>query len=116
VVLNRSQVVARAGAGTGGSIRIVAGQFIADVDSAVDASSETGIDGTVQIESPDVDLTGTLDVLPSEFADASSLMRQACARQRAGDGSFVVTTHERANAAPDAPLGAGERSEDEGCR
>jgi hypothetical protein len=107
VVLNRSQVVARAGAGTGGSIRIVAGQFVADVDSAVDASSETGIDGTVQIVSPDVDLTGTLDVLPAEFADAAGLMRQACAaRQREGDGSFVVATAARANAAPDAPLGA----------
>ena len=109
VVLNQSQIVARAGAGTGGSIRIVSGQFIADVDSSVDASSETGIDGTVQIESPAVNLTGTLADLPENFADAAGLMRQACAaRQKAGAGSFVVATSERAGAAPDAPLDSGE--------
>jgi filamentous hemagglutinin family protein len=118
VVLNESRIVARAGAGTGGNIRIVAGQFLADVDSAVDASSETGIDGTVQITSPDVDLTGTLDVLPAEFADPAELMRQACAAQRqAGDGSFVVATTARASAAPDGPLDAGGAPADESdCR
>jgi len=121
VVLNGSQIIARAGAGTGGNIRIVAGRFLADTDSAVDASSETGIDGTVQITSPDVDLTGTLDALPSEFADASGLMRQACAARRAeGAGSFVVTTSERAHASPDEPLAAhaagGADDSEEGCR
>jgi filamentous hemagglutinin family protein len=106
VVLNESSIVARAGSGSGGNIRIVAGQFVSDAPSTVDASSQTGIDGSVRIDSPEVDQNSALEVLPSDYADAATLLRAACAaRSGAGSGSFVVRAGARAQAAPDAPLG-----------
>jgi filamentous hemagglutinin family protein len=117
VVLNDSRIVAQAGSGSGGNIRIVAGQFVSDASSTVDASSQTGIDGSVSIDSPEVDQNSALDVLPSDYADAGTLLRAACAaRTGAGAGTFVVRTGARTSAAPDAPLGADDAAEDDCAR
>jgi hypothetical protein len=108
MVMNESRIIARAGAGTGGNIRIVAGQLVSDWSSTIDASSETGIDGTVDIESPEVNLNEQLEALPTEYADTTGLLRSSCAaRAGAGSGSFVVRGTARASAPPDAPLGSG---------
>jgi filamentous hemagglutinin family protein len=116
VVLNESQIIARAGAGTGGNIRIVAGQFVNDAHSTVDASAETGIDGTVEIQTPEVDQNSALDALPSDYADPSNLLRAACAARGAeAGGTFVIRSHARAAASPDAPLGAPDEVRPEGC-
>lgn len=116
VVLNESQIIARAGAGTGGNIRIVAGQFVNDAHSTVDASAETGIDGTVEIQTPEVDQNSALDALPSDYADASDLLRAACAaRNTEAGGTFVIRSRARAPASPDAPLGDAGEVEPEGC-
>jgi filamentous hemagglutinin family protein len=116
MVMNESRIIARAGGGTGGNIRIVAGRLVSDYSSTVDASSDTGIDGTVEIESPEVDLNEQLEALPSDYADTAGLLRSSCAaRTSAGPGSFVVHRRARASAPPDAPLDAGggaEQAED----
>jgi hypothetical protein len=116
VVLNESRIIARAGAGTGGNIRIVAGQFVEDASSTVDASAETGIDGTVEIQTPEIDQNTALDALPSDYADASDLLRAACAaRDSEAGGTFVIRSRGRAPASPDAPLGEPGEVEPEGC-
>lgn len=112
MVMNQSRIIARAGAGTGGNIRIVAGRLVSDFSSSVDASAESGIDGTVEIASPVVDLNEQLEALPSDYADTAGLLRSSCAaRAGAGPGSFVVRSGAKASAPPDAPLDAGGGTE-----
>lgn len=56
------------------------------------ASSDLGIDGIVDIESPDTDvISGALE-LPESFLDAASLLSDRCsARTAKGSSSFVVS-------------------------
>ncbi|MFQ5656931.1 MAG: filamentous hemagglutinin N-terminal domain-containing protein [Candidatus Methylomirabilales bacterium] len=91
VILQNSQIRANAFAGTGGNIKIVAGVFLADPDSVVDASSQLGIDGEVDIQSPVTNLSGTLAPLPEAVLQATALLREACAaRVRGGQVSSLV--------------------------
>jgi len=55
VILKSSSIVANAWGGAGGNINIVAGNFVTDPTSVVDASSQLGIDGNVTIAAPEVD-------------------------------------------------------------
>ncbi len=89
VVLQNSQIVANAFGGPGGNIRIVAGQLIADPATAITASSALGIDGSVNIDAPDTDVSAGLAVLPASFLDAASLLRAGCSGARAGLSSLV---------------------------
>jgi len=52
-ILNNSELHTKAYAGNGGNISIVADQFIKSSDSIIDASSELGVDGEINIHSPD---------------------------------------------------------------
>ncbi|MGH8654905.1 MAG: hypothetical protein ACREYE_23295 [Gammaproteobacteria bacterium] len=92
VVLDGSRIVANARQGRGGNIRIVSDFFFASPDSIVSASSDLGIDGIVDIESPDTDvISGALE-LPESFLDAASLLSDRCsARTAKGSSSFVVS-------------------------
>jgi filamentous hemagglutinin family protein len=78
VVLNQGQITAQADAGNGGNIRIVAEQFIKSYESLVSASSRLGLDGDVQIDSPDENVTEGMLALSSEPMDASRLMKTPC--------------------------------------
>jgi large exoprotein involved in heme utilization and adhesion len=89
VVLDNSQVIARAAEGAGGNIRIFSDYFISE-SSVVDASSQRGISGTVTISSPNVDLGSGLVVLPSGFLDASSLLRASCGARAGNSNSFMA--------------------------
>ena len=97
VVLQGGQIVAQAFAGSGGAIDIIAGSaFISDPASIVDASSTTGISGTVNIQSPLQNVGGELAALSQEFSSAAALLAQQCAA-RAADGkfsTFVVAARE----------------------
>jgi filamentous hemagglutinin family protein len=104
VVLNHSEVKAQADVGNGGNITIAAGDFLRSADSVVDASSRLGISGSVQILSPETDLSGDVAVLPTSFLDASSLLTDACAARSARAGSLVVRGQDRIPDSPDAPL------------
>jgi filamentous hemagglutinin family protein len=115
VVLDHANVIARAVGGNGGNILIQTEHFVPDVSSIVDASSELGIDGEIQITSPGIDLTSELATLDTSFLDASSQLARACASRSGQRGTFVVRGSAR-TASPDAPLdalGAGER--ETGC-
>jgi filamentous hemagglutinin family protein len=115
VVLQNSRIIANAFGGPGGNIRIVAGQFIVDQTSIVSASSALGIDGRVEINAPDSNITGKLVPLPKDFLDASKLLRDRCGAQRGGTSSFSAKGRGGVPPGPDGYLssyamgGAGEQ-------
>ena len=83
-----SRIVANAFGGSGGNIRIIATYFLNTLDTLVDASSQLGVPGTVEISSPNTNLSTQLKVLPAALFDASALMREACAtRYASGRGT-----------------------------
>ena len=97
VVLQNSQVIAKAFAGAGGAIEIIAtSAFIRDPASIVSASSTLGISGTVNIQSPLQNIGGELAPLSEEFSSAAALLAQQCAARAAGGkfSTFVVAARE----------------------
>lgn len=87
VILQNSQLVAQANAGAGGAITVIAGVFIADPNSLVSASSQSGPQGTVNIQSPVQNVGEQLTPLSEQFSSAAALLAQQCAA-RAADGKF----------------------------
>jgi large exoprotein involved in heme utilization and adhesion len=88
VILQNSQIIAQAFAGSGGAIKIVAGSaYIRDPASIVDASSTLGISGPIIIESPVQNVGGRLTPLSQQFSSAAALLAQRCAA-RVADGKF----------------------------
>lgn len=111
LVLDGSRITAFArGAGDGGNILIVADFVIADapLEELLDASSQSGVAGTIEISAPDVDLAGTLATLPTAFLSAADALRERCASRGSGSGpgSFVVTGRSRLPRGPDEDLAA----------
>jgi len=129
VILNQSNILANAFGGPGGNINIVAGNFIVTPDSVVDASSALGLDGTVNISSPDEEVADDLAVLPDNYLDVTSLMSDRCGTAvgasslvNAGPGglavdpdsylpSFATATNQQdqGKGASQASLGGGKR-------
>ena len=103
MVLNRSRIVAKVKDGNAGNIligpqvflpsdRLVFKEVLARAgDSILDATSETGISGQVEVASPDSELAGQLTPLPMTFLDALRMMNTPCEARRARTGSFVHT-------------------------
>lgn len=105
VVLDNSQILANADAGNGGNIQITTQYFIASSDSRVDASANTGVDGAINISSPDTDLSGALADLPASFLNAAALLKQRCAASAGGvSSSFVIAGSGGVPASPDGLL------------
>jgi large exoprotein involved in heme utilization and adhesion len=101
MTLQNSQILAQAVQGQGGTIGITAGTFLADQTSIVSASSQFGLSGTVTIQSPVSNLSGTLATLPQRPLQAHSLLRQSCAAKANGQSStFLVTGRDRLPAEP----------------
>ena len=90
IVLNDSQIIANAFEGNGGNIEIVADHLISSSDSIIQASSELGIDGDITVDSPIVDFSGSLEILPTEFLDVSQLLSQRCASRNAANLSRFI--------------------------
>jgi filamentous hemagglutinin family protein len=90
IVLNHSSIIANAVAGHGGNITIHAGQYIQSADSIVDASSQLGIPGTIEITGPRVDVNGALVVLPSDLRSAAEVLRTSCAARAAQPQSSLI--------------------------
>ncbi len=88
VILNHSNILANAYEGTGGFIDIVADNIIVSADSRIDAASELGIDGTVNLSNPDQDIAKELAVLPENYLDVTGLISDRCGTS-AGASSLV---------------------------
>jgi large exoprotein involved in heme utilization and adhesion len=91
VILQNSQVLAQAVQGRGGDIKIMTPVFLEDPRSLVDASSQFGLSGTVNIQSPTSNLSGTVKQLPSKPSETQALLQNRCAALAGGDQStFIV--------------------------
>ncbi len=90
VILDHSQISAKALEGVGGNIKIVS-QFFLNFDSEISTRSEKGISGSVVINSPNINIGSGTVVLAGGYLDASSLIRQSCAARagRAETSSFT---------------------------
>jgi len=82
-----SKIIANASLGHGGVILLFTQNPINNKGSLIDASSEEGVDGNVEVNLPSLNFTP----LPSNFLDASELIRQRCvARTDDSMSSFIV--------------------------
>ncbi len=104
VILQNSQILAQAFAGTGGNITITAGVFLADPNSLVDASSALGINGSVDIQAPVQNLSGTLVPLQQSYLETAGLLAQRCAARYA-DGQFSTFVLSARDGLPPGPGG-----------
>ena len=88
VTLNKANVIANAPKGRGGNITFVSKSFLQS-EGLIDASGAE--DGTVEIRSPNVDLTGIVVPLPGSLLDAESQLQPYCGVKLAGAiSSFFV--------------------------
>ncbi|HSP05636.1 MAG TPA: hypothetical protein VLR94_00585, partial [Acidobacteriota bacterium] len=78
LIINNSDILARANAGNGGNITLAAEFFLQSADSTISASSKRGLDGRIVIDSPH-QVTGTINVLELPPLDISELLRERCA-------------------------------------
>ena len=74
----------------------------------ISASSQLGVQGTVEIHSPETDVAGTLASLPETFLEAAALMKERCAARKGGEsaGSFVWTGRQGVSWSPDGMIPA----------
>ena len=106
VILQNSQILAQAFAGTGGNITITSGVFLADPSSLIDASSALGISGAVDIRSPVSNISGVIGRLTESALTAQTLLRAACAARLAESkvSSFVQRERDHIPVGPDGLL------------
>jgi filamentous hemagglutinin family protein len=98
-----SGVQANAKGGDGGNLRVTADTILADapLEAILTATSERGINGRVEINSPDVDITAGLVPLPASFFDATTILTKPCA-ERSGADVISLTTR-KYEVLPDSP-------------
>jgi filamentous hemagglutinin family protein len=95
VVLNNSSIVANAFEGRGGNIRIVAGVFLASSDSLVSASSQMGIDGTVDVRAPITSVSGTLAPVRASYLGGAEVLHDRCVALLQGANRSTLTIRGR---------------------
>jgi filamentous hemagglutinin family protein len=91
IILDESKIIANAEGGNGGNITINATVFLTSPDSVVTASSKLGLQGTVEIKAPVIDVSSSLVNLPSTFLNVESLAPKQCATTEEEMSTFVVT-------------------------
>ena len=90
VILEGSNVTAKAVGGPGGNITFVTPLFLADSASTVNASSERGPSGTVNIQSPIANLIGTVGQLASKTSPPQVLLQNRCVALAGGEQSTFI--------------------------
>jgi filamentous hemagglutinin family protein len=89
IILQNSQILAKAVDGQGGNITLIASKgVLVDAQSTLEVTSERGISGTVNIESPIQVLSGTIVPLPSTPVNVATLYAARCV---AGEGGHFST-------------------------
>jgi len=93
-----SDITANAVRGRGGNINIITSGIYGQEfrpsptpRSDITASSDFGVNGTVQINTPDVDPSRGLTNLPEQLVDVSGLVDSSCAVAVSEESNFVVT-------------------------
>ncbi len=104
VILDHSAIIANAEFGNGGNIDIASTVFLASPDSTVSASSRFGLQGTVEISAPYVDLVGNMADLPESLLNIDALLPKPCVESAEEASSFVVRGRDGLPPQPDSLL------------
>lgn len=96
-----SSIEANAFEGAGGNVRIATAALFQSGDSIIEASSELGIEGVVEINSPDTDISGSLVTLPVVYFDPTTVMTRPCAERSGADAIRFV--HRKYEVLPESP-------------
>jgi hypothetical protein len=104
VVINRSIIRANANVADAGDITIAGRNVLISSDSLIQAHSEEGVSGAIQISSPDADIVSQVATLPADFVDPSNRLLPPCVARTERTGSFMVQSREALPRSPDAPL------------
>jgi large exoprotein involved in heme utilization and adhesion len=85
------QIRANAVEGQGGNITLIAdaGVFF-DTSSVLDASSQLGIDGSIDVQAPIINLSGIVTPLPQGTLKVAKMYAERCAAQKGGQFSSFV--------------------------
>ncbi|MBX3305847.1 MAG: filamentous hemagglutinin N-terminal domain-containing protein, partial [Nitrospira sp.] len=103
VIVQGSAVTAQAVDGVGGNMTFVTPLFLADSTSVVSASSQRGPSGTVTIQSPTSNLSGTVGQLAAKPSPPHVLLQNHCsAKSGNGQSTFLLTGR---NSLPEEPGG-----------
>lgn len=92
VILESSSIIANAVLGDGGDISITTQILLATPDSVISASSQFGLAGNIQVNSPDTDLAGSLANLPDSLLTTHARLSDACATLFVTGPSSTFTT------------------------
>ncbi len=104
VLLEDSRISANAILGAGGNINIITNVFLA-TESAVTASSEASVQGTVRIETLQGDISGALVTLGGTLVSTKTNLAERCAMRLEGDVStFLLVGRGGVAPAPDEAL------------
>ena len=87
LVLQRSNLSANAIHGNGGYISIAADGYLPSRESVVSASSEFGLEGSVEIDTPETDVGSGLVILPDGLMSTDANIAERCALRLSGDVS-----------------------------
>jgi len=90
IVVTRSHIQATATAGGGGTIDLIGNVVLVDPFSVIDASSQTGVSGSVNIRAPIQNLSGTIAPLPQEILQPANLYASRCVAYKSGHLSSFV--------------------------
>ena len=88
LILDNTDVIAKADEGQGGRININARAFIPSLDSEVSASSRQSADGQVRIDSAQIDVEN-ISLLPGRTVDASAMIKDCVALESEEEWSIV---------------------------
>jgi len=96
IVLQNTQILAKAAQGQGGNISLIANDAVlVDPFSVLDASSALGVSGSVNIQAPTKFLSGAITPLPQEFIQTADLYSSRCLAYKDGQlSSFVQGRHD----------------------
>jgi large exoprotein involved in heme utilization and adhesion len=91
IILQNSQILAKAVQGQGGNISLIANDAVlVDPFSVLDASSALGVSGSVDIQAPIQNLSGTIAPLPQDPAPVTALYGSRCVAGAGGHFSTFV--------------------------
>ena len=94
-LIENSNITAKAFKGRGGDINITTQRLFQEPDSKITTTSEFNLDGTITIESPDVDPTSGLIELSDVPIDAATILAQNLCKfeddKIAKGSSFIIT-------------------------
>ena len=96
VIVQNSQILAQAEAGTGGNIDLIGNVVLIDSFSTLNADSRLGVSGNVNISSPIQNLSGAIAPLPETIIQTATLYGARCAAQKGSEfSSFNVRGRDR---------------------